>query len=279
VRHLTATGRWRRICRSVLVTHTGELTREQQLWIAVLSAGDGAVLAGLTAVSEAGVRGLRREPLYVIVPAGRIAPDLRRRLPLGMPGVVVKRTTHLPPEHLQIGRPTRTTTARGVVDAAQWSRTEDEARTVIAAACQQRRVTPEELLAVVDALTRARRRRLIVQTVQDVAGGAEALSEIDLIRLCRRHHLPVPDLQERRTDAAGRVRYLDACWRRWGLHVEVDGAHHMDVRHWAADMRRQNDIWIAGDRILRFPAWLVRRRPEEVAAQIEAALRAAGWRA
>jgi hypothetical protein len=43
-------------------------------------------------------------------------------------------------------------------------------------------------------------------------------------------------------------------------------------------MRRQNDIWIAGDRILRFPAWMMRARPEEVAAQLRAALIAAGWR-
>jgi hypothetical protein len=42
-------------------------------------------------------------------------------------------------------------------------------------------------------------------------------------------------------------------------------------------MRRQNEIWIAGDRVLRFPAWLVHRRPAEVAAQIRTALVAAGW--
>jgi hypothetical protein len=42
-------------------------------------------------------------------------------------------------------------------------------------------------------------------------------------------------------------------------------------------MKRQNDLWVAGDRVLRFPAWLVRRRPAEVAAQVRAALVAAGW--
>jgi hypothetical protein len=45
-----------------------------------------------------------------------------------------------------------------------------------------------------------------------------------------------------------------------------------------ADMRRQNDLWIAGNRILRFPSWLVRRDPAAVAAQVRAALLAAGWR-
>jgi very-short-patch-repair endonuclease len=113
--------------------------------------------------------------------------------------------------------------------------------------------------------------------LDDVAGGAEALSEIDLVRLCRRFQLPEPDLQHRRRDATGRIRYLDAYWRRWQLHVEVDGAHHLDVRHWAADMQRQNDIWISGDRILRFPAHHLRSHPTQVATQLRAALQTAGW--
>jgi len=73
------------------------------------------------------------------------------------------------------------------------------------------------------------------------------------------------------------VRYLDAYWREWKLHVEVDGAHHMDARQWAADMRRQNDVWISGDRILRFAAFDLRRRTDAVVTQLTAALRAAGW--
>ena len=52
----------------------------------------------------------------------------------------------------------------------------------------------------------------------------------------------------------------------------------MDVRQWWADMKRQNDLWVPGDRVLRFPSWAVRHRPDEVAAQVRAALLAAGWR-
>lgn len=39
---------------------------------------------------------------------------------------------------------------------------------------------------------------------------------------------------------------------------------------------RQNDLWVAGDRVLRFPSWAIRRRPADVAAQIHSALTAAG---
>ncbi|MFI6781089.1 endonuclease domain-containing protein [Micromonospora sp. NPDC050276] len=279
VRGRIRSGRWRSICRAILLTGNGRLTRDQQLWVAVLAAGPGAVLAGATAATEAGVRGLRIEPLHVLVPAvRRAARTSLRRLPIDMPAVLVHRTSVLPEAHVQLGRPPRTTTARSLVDAAGWARTVDEAQGLLAAGCQQRRVLADELDAVLAVLPRAPRRRLIRQTIDDVAGGAQALSEIDFVRLCRRYRLPAPDLQKHRVDAAGRNRWLDAYWREWRLQVEIDGAHHMDVRQWAADMRRQNDVWTSGDRILRFPAWLVRARPDEVAATVRGALVAAGWR-
>ncbi|WP_433551302.1 endonuclease domain-containing protein [Micromonospora zamorensis] len=278
VRGRIRSGRWRSICRGILLTGNGRLNRDQQLWVAVLAAGPGAMLAGVTAATEAGVRGLRREPLHVLVPAARRAARTSlRRLPIDMPAVLVHRTSVLPDSHRQLARPPRTTTARALVDAAGWAVRVDEAQGVLAAGCQQRRVLPEELQAVLDVLPRAPRRHLIQQAVDDIAGGAQALSEIDFLRLCRRHRLPVPDLQEHRVDAAGRNRWLDAYWRQWRVQVEIDGAHHMDARQWADDMRRQNDVWTSGDRILRFPAWLVRARPDEVADTVRRALVAAGW--
>lgn len=278
VRHLLATKRWQRICRGVLVAHDGDLTTDTANWVAVLAAGPGAVLAGIAAARAGGLRGVwRRDAIDVLVPGDRHGPNLRRRLPLGMPGVRVRRTALLPSSDLQRARPDRTSMARSVVDAAQWAGTPDEGRVIVAAACQQRLATPREILAVVHRLPRAKRRRLVTQTALDAAGGAQSLGEIDFVRLCRRHRLPIPDLQERRKDASGRIRFLDAYWRAFRLQVEVDGAHHMEVRHWEADMDRQNDVWIDGDRILRFTAAAVRARPDRVAAKLRRALVAAGW--
>jgi Protein of unknown function (DUF559) len=166
---------------------------------------------------------------------------------------------------------------RSLVDAAQWAITDRDAQTILAAGCQQKLVTPSDILAVVDRMPALSRRRLIRLTAYDLAGGPEALSEIDLARLCRRFGLPAPTYQERRRDTSGRVRYLDAYWPEWHLHVEVDGAHHMEVAQWEADLRRQNDIWVAGDRILRFSSFQTRHRPEDVAEQIRKALLVAGW--
>lgn len=145
-------------------------------------------------------------------------------------------------------------------------------------ACQQRCVMPSQVLEVLADLPKVRRRRLMRTTLADISGGAQALAEIDLLELCRRFRLPLPDQQVRRADDDGRNRYLDAYWKRWRLQVEIDGAHHMTAEHWAADMLRQNEVWIAGDRILRFPAWYVRERPSEVARQLRTGLLAAGWR-
>jgi hypothetical protein len=266
-------GRWRRICSGVLLTGNGKLTTEQQRWAAVLVAGPGAMLAGPAAAAAGGVDGLRTEPVAVLIPAARSASRRVPKLAPDMPRVRVYRSAVLPKEHQLPSRPPRTTVARSVVDAAAWAPGDRAAQLVIATACQQRRVQPWQILDVLSVLTRVRRRALIRSTAADIAGGAQALSEIDLLRLCRRFDLPEPDLQQRRKDADGRTRYLDAYWREWQLHAEVDGAHHMSVAHWSSDMLRQNKMWIAGDRILRFPAWLVRTQPAEVAAQLEAALR------
>ena len=57
----------------------------------------------------------------------------------------------------------------------------------------------------------------------------------------------------------------------------MDGAHHLNPLEAWDDMARQNALWTRGDRVLRFPAWMVRDRPATVAAQVRDALRAAGW--
>ncbi len=272
VRSRLAQGRWRRICRGVLLTGNGRLHHDQQLWVAVLTAGTDAFLAGATAAAEHGVRLRHHRELHVLVPAERNATPMAGHLPDDMPPVRIHRTTVLPPAHRHAARPPRTSVARSVVDAAAWAGTDDAARTIIAASVQQRCVRPGDIRTVLTIQRRVRRRRLIDLTLADVEGGARALSEIDFLQLCRRHALPSPDLQQHRRDGYGRRRYLDAYWHAQRVHAEVDGAHHMEVEHWAADMLRQNALWIRGDRVLRFPAWLVRARPDEVAAQLRAAL-------
>jgi hypothetical protein len=278
VRRNLAAARWRRVCRDILSVHNGPLTADQHLWVAVLVAGRNAALAGSTALSVAGVRGVRDKAVQVLIPAPRNRSTRLPEMPRDMPPVRVIRTRMLPPEHLQAGRPSRTTTARAAVDAAIWARTADDARAILAAVCQQGKATPNEIFEVLSVRRRLPRLRMIRATMLDIGGGAHSLPELDLLKLCRKFSLPEPDRQTPRLDAIGRRRYLDAYWSRWKLHVEVDGSHHMAAGQWTDDMLRQNDLSIKGVRILRFPASAIRYRPAQVARQLHTALEVQGWR-
>lgn len=272
IRHRVATGRWRQVHRAVLVAHSGPIAPAQLRWIAVLAAGPTALLGGLTAAQAGGLRGFPDRVVHLLLPAAV------RRAPLPT-GVRAHRTSHLPERDvLSLGQPPRTAAARSIVDAAQWALNDAQARAVVAAAFQQRLVGGDDLHEVVDRMPRLRRRRLILTTATDAAGGAHSLGELDLLSLVRRAGLPEPTRQKVRRDAAGRRRYLDAYFEEWRVHVEVDGGQHLDPAHAWADMRRQNDLWAEGDRVLRFPSWALRTHPETVMTQLRAALRAAGWR-
>jgi hypothetical protein len=192
--------------------------------------------------------------------------------------VVVHRTHTLVAADLPGGSPPRTSAARAAIDATRWTYRDDRARAIIAAAFQRRLVDGPGMLAALGRLARVRRRGLILETIQDAAGGTESISEQDFLRLCRRGGLPTPTRQSVVTDASGRRRYRDAYFEPWKVHVEIDGGLHMDVRSWWADMRRQNEMWVAGDRVLRFPAWAVRNEPDRVLGTMRDALMAAGWR-
>lgn len=51
----------------------------------------------------------------------------------------------------------------------------------------------------------------------------------------------------------------------------------MDATAWWADMSRDNDLTIQGDRVLRYPSFVIRDQDHIAAQQIRVALRAAGW--
>jgi very-short-patch-repair endonuclease len=123
-----------------------------------------------------------------------------------------------------------------------------------------------------------RRRALISHTAADARGGAHSLGELNLVALCRRERLPEPTRQVLRADASGRPRYLDALFEPWGVHVEIDGAHHMSADQWWNDMSRHNELVRRGEVVLRFSAWKLRDEPVQAAETIRRALRDAGWK-
>jgi len=266
-------GRWQRLSRGVIVTHSGPITSRQRLWVALLWAGPGAALAGLTAAALDGLEGFpgredSANQIHLLVPAQRSV----RKEPPGL-SVAVHYSTMLGAGDVHpLREPRRTRVARSLVDAAAWAGSDRRAQAVLAAGVQQRLARPGDLLAVVAGNERLPRRAMIKATLDDIAGGAQALSELDLIRLIRRYRLPEPDRQARRQDSAGRRRWLDAVWEAARIIVEVDGIHHLDAAQYWADMDRDNDFTLDGYRVLRFPAFVVRYHGDYVAGKIRGAL-------
>jgi hypothetical protein len=269
IRHLLESGRWQAPHRGVYVTHSGPLTAVQRRRVAVLASR--GYVAGVSALSLLGLRGFEAPQLHLLIRAGRRDFD-------PPPWVLIHRTAALPyADRTLIERFPCTTPARAAVDAAQWASSDERAAAIVAACVQQRLLPATELNHVLARMPRAHRRGLVLGLVGDLVGGAGSLPEAQFLRICRRAGFPPPKLQVSRRDAGGRRRYLDAYFEEYGVHVEIDGSQHREVATWWADMKRQNDLWIAGDRVLRFPSWVIRSRPQDVAGQVRAALRAAGW--
>src|SRR5215475_5402106 len=117
VRWRVGRGRWQRPHRGVLVAHSGPLTAEQRLWVDVLRAGSGAVLAGPTAAALGGLRGYEDPRTHLLVGPGRTPADraglVLHRDRLGIADVHPGR------------RPPRTRLPRSLVDAARWADDDD----------------------------------------------------------------------------------------------------------------------------------------------------------
>jgi very-short-patch-repair endonuclease len=274
-------GRWQKPARGIFVAHSGELTERQVMRVATLWGGARSVIGGLSAAWLGGFTGfgdrkpIGERPVFLLVPHGwnrRAVVDGVRIVPR------FSRTLSAVDVH-PAGEPKRTRIGRSLIDAAQWMATDRGAMAVLAAGVQQRLVRVTDLSAVLARSPRLHRGRLITGTLDDIAGGAQALSELDFTRkVVRRHRLPEPDRQMGRRDKQGRQRWIDVAWDEWKVLVEIDGAQHMDALEYWNDMDRGNEFTIEGYRLLRFPAWVVRLHPDLVARKIRDALRKAGCR-
>lgn len=263
--------RWQRVGSRAVVLHTGPLTRIQRWWCAIFNTGIHAVLAGPTAAEASGLAGYESEVVHILVPKGS--------RPLKPEGVRVHQSRRYDPADIHPAQhPPRTRIARSLVDAALWASDAERACAVLAAGVQQGLTRPEDLRGVLEHVRGFRRAHLLRAVVGDIAGGAHALSEIHFARMCRQAGLPEPDRQAMRRDSRGRIRYLDADWSRWNLTAEIDGAAHMRVRNWWADLDRANELTLDGRRLLRFPAVALRVRPARVLEHVRRGLWLGGWR-
>jgi len=273
-------GRWQRPCRGVVVTQSGALTDLQVLWTVLLQWGPKAALGGLTAARLDKLTGFddrvpfRTGPVYLVAPPG----SKPRPAPLGLQ-VIVHRSRRLSENDVHpLRQPRRTRIARSLVDAAEWRKTDRGAMAILAAGVQQGLTRVDDLRTVLRRPGPMRRRGLLLTSLGDIEGGAQALSELDFTeKVIRQFSLPDPSRQVGRRDSRNRQRWIDVAFEPWKVMVEIDGAQHMQPLQQWDDMDRDNDFVIGGYQVLRFPAWRVRQDPGHVAKTILAALRQAGY--
>lgn len=270
IKRLLAWGRWQLIGSTVVANHNGPLTPEQQQFAAVLGAGSQAALCGRSAAASQGLTGWDDGLIHVLVERGTTPPasplpvkihESRRYTP-----TVDRRPARTPP---------MVTFDRSVIDAAAWTSRPRSACGLVIAAVQQRLTKPDRLLAQLDKVGRVRHCRLLRTVLRDVAGGAQALSEVDFGRLCHRYGLPPPIRQSVRKDGQGRRRYVDVemqsrSGKAW--LIEIDGAVHLIVGNYWTDMARANELVIGGESLLRFPTVMLYLDEAAVAGQLRRAL-------
>jgi hypothetical protein len=269
VRWALRSGRWTQPHRGVVVCHNGPLTRRQRLWLAVLAGPPGTTLAGPTAAELSGLVGFFSEQIHVVIPAGA------RRF--RMPGVRVHWSSRLDVVDVHpVLQPRRTRLPRSLIDMVSWAANDDIAQSVIAAGVQQRLTTPAALHEAASRRGRFKRSRLTAETIEDVAGGAHSLPELEFGRILRGYQLPHPTRQRTLLRPDGR-RYLDAEWQQYGVSAEIYGVPHMQVVQWDADLDRTTDITADGRRVLQFTSYAVRHHAARVAERLARALRTGGW--
>jgi very-short-patch-repair endonuclease len=263
VAHRVRSERWTAWSATVIATFTGDLNREQHIWLAVLSAGPGALVSHLTAAKAAGLRNWDRDEITVLVPYASDTVTARVdgvRLVRSRRDLTELRDPEVVPPACRI--------EPAVLLFAADVRSHRTAQAVVAAAVQQRLTTPDRLLAWIDRLRPLPKAPLLRNALHDIAGGAQSLAEIDVGRLCRRRRLAPPTRQVKRRDAAGRLRFTDCEWRLSGgriLVLEIDGGFHMEVEHWEDDLARQRALSAADRIIVRCTARELRDEGDRVA--------------
>ncbi len=258
--------RWQVWGAHAILLHNFEPTRRQLMWAAVLDAGWPAALASHSSLEVAGFKSFasEAEQIHLIVPRGAKVSE--------HPQITVHESRRVRPDfHVMDDGIPRTPTARSAIDAAAWQTWPRFACALLAAVVQQRLATVDELETTLELVGRVRHKRHLRDTVRDLRGGSQAISEVDLVRMCDRHGLVRPYQQARRRDQDGRWRFLDATWRLWDRRtvvLEVDGLHHLDVAQWQDDIQRERAIVLAGAQVLRATAIEVRTEPTRLVADL-----------
>lgn len=241
-----------RICRGVLVDHTGQPTWLQSAWSAILSAsqfgaeGDahGACLCAQSALRLLNGPGTRA----ISDPRHHVLVDARRTL-VAPQGVVVHRSRDFR-DRCAGGYPPHVTYADAALDVATAAKDRWSAIAVLAQAVGDGRTTAQHISELCQRRSRVRGRAWVERVIEDIGAGTCSVLEHGFLNdVVRVHGLPTPRLQGREETAIG-VVYRDV---RYGeLNVELDGRpYHSTPERRNADLDRDLVATMMGQRTVR----------------------------
>ena len=264
-------GRWRQLHAGVYATFTGTVSREAQLWAAVLYVGKGAQLSHETAAELNGLTERRSSLINVTIPASR-----RVRQPRG---VKIHLSSYIDPDaRFPRGILPRTFVEETIVDLVSAANSLDDARGWITAAFGRRLTGEGPLRQTMDTRRKLRWRGELDEMIAAGAGGAHSVLELRYDSdVARAHGLPKAKQQVPFTKPDGSRGFRDRYYDKYGLVVELDGklAHPEERR--GHDRRRDNDAAAGGGATLRYDWDDVTRDGCGTAAQVARSLAMRGW--
>jgi hypothetical protein len=248
MRHRVRAADWQRVQRGVYATFSGEVTREAQLWAALLRGGPEAVLSHQTAAE---LYGLLKQPspmIHLTVPATANPAKSGK-----IPGVAVHRSRIIEATRHPALLPPRTRIEDTVLDLIEDMDDPAGRYDLICRAVGSRLTTSERLWRALDARSRFRDRREAESALGDAGQGALSNLERRYLRgVERRHGFPVA-VRQTRIRNGGKSIYLDNLYQEYLVCVELDGkAAHPDSEQWRDRRRDRRNLAVEKIVTMRF---------------------------
>ncbi len=263
-------GRWERLDRSVFHLTGAPRTWRTNVLAPLLSAGGLSMASHHTAAVLHGIPGFAEGAPELSIPRGtehrrtrlvvHTSSDLDRCRLVVLDGIP---TTDIDRTILDLSR---RSSPKRILSAMEWARRTgrtDWASLIATLARHARRGRPG-----------VRRMRGVIVTNADREEITDSAFELLFVSVLRERGLPEPVLHLKVYDDGRFVAEVDFGYEDLKIAIELDGRHHLEEEVWERDLPRQNDLILAGWTILRFTWRRFKERPDLVAAEIRAAIRA-----
>lgn len=266
IRNLLAQRRWSIVLGSVYVETASRLTPTSLAHAARLAGGLGVIVSHTTAGSFHQLRVPADPELHVIIERNR-----RVRIP----GLRAHRIEVRDRELVRVGGLVATDLVRTVADLLLWL-PEEAGRAMLADALRRRLCSVDEVRRQLARMGVRHGRDRAWSVLADLAASPYSEGEVKVHRLLRQARIDGWVANAPVYDSNGLIGLVDLLFEGSRVVVEFDGrAFHTDDVAFQRDRTRQNRLILAGYIPLRFTWDDVVHRPQQVVAEIRAALRAA----